>query len=91
MSTTRELRRLGKGIVLLVTRVDDREHALVRFQDEPSEEQRATIQFVNDCLAVKPEYRGVSKHFIVDLESLDGYRRFGFEMVDVLLPRIPSS
>ena len=89
MSTTRQLKRIGKGTVLLVTRVPDRSHALVRFEDEPSVEQRGMIQFVNDCLSVEPEYRGTSRHFRVDLEVLDGYRRLGLELVEVPMPKIP--
>ena len=86
MSTTRELRRLGRGIKLLVTKVPDRDHALVRFEDDPSAEQRAAIQFANDCLAVEPEYRVPSKHFRVSIEALEGYRKFGFQLVEVKMP-----
>jgi hypothetical protein len=87
MSTTKELRRLGKGIRLLVTRIPERDHALVRFEHEPSVEQKAAIQFANDTLEVEPEYRIHSKHFRVNLEVLERYRKLGFEMVEVDLPK----
>lgn len=87
MSTTKELRRLGKGFKLLVTKVPDRDHALVRFEDVPSVEQRAAIQFANDCLSVEPEFRSVSKHFRVSLDVLEGYKRFGFDLVEVKMPK----
>lgn len=92
MSTTEELSKIGKGITLLVTRVPKRGYALVRFEmkntfDEPSDEEKAAIQFANACLPEPVEgFKRPSNVLLVPLESVAFYKRFGFRLKSVPLP-----
>ena len=90
-----DLSKIGEGITLLVTKVPIRGHAIVRFmgKDEPSEEERAAIQFANACLPFDPmieeiRYRGTAKILIVPLNVVKAYESFGFTLKNVALPHM---
>ena len=85
--TEDDLAQIGKGITLLVTNVPSRNHALVRFEgkDEPSEEERAALQFANACLPFDPKeetlrYKKLGRFLVVPISAVKYYRDFGFKL-----------
>jgi hypothetical protein len=91
--TEDDLTQIGNGITLLVTKVTERNHALVRFEgkDEPSEEERAALQFANACLPFDPKeetlrYRATAKFLLVPISAVQHYKDFGFKLKMVPSP-----
>ena len=91
--TEDDLSKIGKGITLLVTKVPSRNHALVRFKgkDDPSEEERAALQFANACLPFDPKeetlrYKKLGRFLIVPISAVQHYKDFGFRLEMVPSP-----